>query len=99
MDSGLEALFGHRVEFDFSGLFSLNRDECNSLSTSCGVKGRLSAAVDFWKSTLKLLFLLLALSLVDIGFLSRDIRPHVFWPIIDRLFNILSLYRKPSASF
>ena len=53
MDSGSEAFYGHRVEFDFSCLFSGNRDEFNSLSTSCGVKGRLSAAVDFWKSTLK----------------------------------------------
>ena len=52
MDSGSEALYGHRVEFDFSCLFSGNRDELNSLNTSCGVKGRLSAAVDFWKSTL-----------------------------------------------
>ena len=53
MDSDSDALYGHRVEFDFSCLFSGNRDEFNSLSTSCGVKGRLSAAVDFWKSTLK----------------------------------------------
>ena len=52
MDSSSEALYGHRVEFDFSCLFSGNRDEFNSLNTSCGVKGRLSAAVDFWKSTL-----------------------------------------------
>ena len=53
MDSGSEALYGHRVEFDSSCFFSGNRDEFNSLSASCGVKGRLSAAVDFWKSTLK----------------------------------------------
>ena len=53
MDSGSEALYGNRVEFDFSCLFSGNRDEFNSLSASCGVKGRLSGAVDFWKSTLK----------------------------------------------
>ena len=52
MDSGSEALYGHRVEFDFSCLFSGNRNEFNSLGTSCGVKDRLSAAVDFWKSTL-----------------------------------------------
>ena len=52
VDSGWEALYGHRVEFDFSCLFSGNCDEFNSLNTSCGVKGRLSAAVDFWKSTL-----------------------------------------------
>ena len=32
--------------------FSGNRDELNSLNTSCDVTGRLSAAVDFWKSTL-----------------------------------------------
>ena len=95
---GLGALYGHRVEFDVSCLFSGNRDELNSLSTSCGVKGRLSAAVDFWKSTLTLLSLLLTLSLVGIGFLSCDIRPHVFWLVIDRLFSILSFYRKPSAS-
>ena len=52
MDSGSEALYGDRVEFDFSCLFSGNRDELNSLNTSCGVKDRLSATVDFWKSTL-----------------------------------------------
>ena len=51
MDSGSEAFYAHRVAFDFSCLFSENREEFNSLNTSCGVKGRLSAAVDFWKST------------------------------------------------
>ena len=47
MDSGSEALYGHQVEFDFSCLFSGNRDELNSLNTSCGVKDQLSAAVVF----------------------------------------------------
>ena len=76
MDSGLEALYGHRVEFDFSSLFSGNRDEFNSLSTSCGVKGRLSAAVDFWKSTLNAPEFVV--DGITVGFLSRDIHPHVF---------------------
>ena len=83
MDSGSEALYGHRVEFNFSCLFSGNRDEFNSLNTSCGVKGRLSAAVDFWKSTLNAPEFVVDIITRGIGFLSRDIRPHVFWLITD----------------
>ena len=45
-------MHGYRVEFNFSCLFSGNRGEFNSSNTSSGVKGRLSAAVSFWKLTL-----------------------------------------------
>ena len=49
---------------------------CNFVNTSCGIKGRLSAAVDFWKSTLNASECVV--DIITVGFLSRDIRPHVF---------------------
>ena len=52
MSSSSKGLRGHRVEFGFSCLFSRSHGKFNSLNTSGGVKGHLSAAVSFWKSTL-----------------------------------------------
>ena len=64
------------MKFDFSCLFSGNCGEFNFVNTSCGVKGRLSAAVDFWKSTLNAFECVV--DIITVGFLSRDIHPHVF---------------------
>jgi len=57
-------------------LFSGNCGEFNSLNTSCGVKGGLSATVDFWKSTPNAPEFVV--DIITVGFLSRDIGPHVF---------------------
>ena len=53
MDSSSEdVLDQHPVEFDFSSFFGSSYDEFNFKSASSAVKGRLSASIDFWKSTL-----------------------------------------------
>ena len=60
----------------FLVLFPGNCGEFNFVNTSCGVKGRLSAAVDFWKSTLNASECVV--DIITVGLLSRDIRLHVF---------------------
>ena len=72
----LGGLYGHCVKFDFSCLLSGNCGEFNFVNTSCDVKGRLSAAVDFWKSTLNASECVV--DIITVGFLSCDIRPLVF---------------------
>ena len=52
MDASSEDVLQHPVEFDFSSFFGGSYDEFNFKSASSAVKGRLSASVDFWKSTL-----------------------------------------------
>ena len=52
MDSSSENVLEHSVEFDFSSFFGGSYDDFNVKSTRSGVKGRLSASIEFWKSTL-----------------------------------------------
>ena len=75
MDSSLDACMDIELSY-FSCLFSGNCGEFNSLSTSCGVKGKLSASVDFSKSTLNALEFVV--DIITVGFLSHDIRLYVF---------------------
>ena len=52
MDSSSEDVLQRPVEFDFSSFLGASYDEFNFKSASSAVKGRLSASIDFWKSTL-----------------------------------------------
>lgn len=54
--------------FDFSGLFSVACDEIRSKNASCGVKGPLSASINFRKTLLMLLTMYLTLLGVGTGF-------------------------------
>ena len=52
MDSSSKNVLQRPVEFDLSSFLRGSYDEFNLKSASSAVKGRLSASIDFWKSTL-----------------------------------------------
>ena len=88
MDASSEDVLQHPVEFDFSSFFGGSYDEFNFKSASSAVKGRLSASVDFWKSTLCAPEFVLDTIRRGYRLPLRNIRPPVFWLIIDRPFSI-----------